>query len=182
MSDRYLLDVDPRVVAIWDTLHHSTYEHGSRVVAFCHGYVPIDCIPLIQHYLRVCQCQQNNNGEYVSRITISNHNNADTMVTSSNGNLFRRVTGPLCAEFTGHRWIPLTKASDAELWCFLWSAPEQTNGSVNNRDTGDLRRHRAHYDVTVMEQTVSLFYGIYFLGHFTVTELVLRQWIIACNQ
>ena len=29
-------------------------------------------------------------------------------------------------EFTGDRWIPLTKASDAELWCFLWSAPEQT--------------------------------------------------------
>ena len=24
---------------------------------------------------------------------------------------------------TGHRWIPFTKASDAELWCFLWSAP-----------------------------------------------------------
>ena len=23
-----------------------------------------------------------------------------------------------------HRWIPLTKARDAELWCFLWSAPE----------------------------------------------------------
>ena len=27
---------------------------------------------------------------------------------------------------TGDRWIPLTKASDAELWYFLWSAPEQT--------------------------------------------------------
>ena len=25
---------------------------------------------------------------------------------------------------TGHRWVPLTKASDAELWCFLRSAPE----------------------------------------------------------
>ena len=25
-----------------------------------------------------------------------------------------------------------------------------TNGRVNNRDAGDLRRHRAHYDVTVM--------------------------------
>ena len=25
---------------------------------------------------------------------------------------------------TGHRWIPLTKASDTELWCFLSSAPE----------------------------------------------------------
>ena len=33
------------------------------------------------------------------------------MMTSSNGNIFR-VTGPLCGEFTGHRWIPLTKASD----------------------------------------------------------------------
>ena len=46
----------------------------------------------------------------------------DTM-TSSNGNIFR-VPGPLCREFTGHRWIPHTKASDVELWCFLWSALE----------------------------------------------------------
>ena len=38
------------------------------------------------------------------------------------GNIFR-VTGSLCGEFTGLRWIPNTKASDAELWCFLWSAP-----------------------------------------------------------
>ena len=45
------------------------------------------------------------------------------MMTSSNGNIFR-VTGPLCGEFTGPRWIPRTKASDAVLWCFLWSAPE----------------------------------------------------------
>ena len=44
-------------------------------------------------------------------------------MTSSNGNIFR-VTGPLCGELTGDRWIPLTKASDAELWHFLWSAPE----------------------------------------------------------
>ena len=35
------------------------------------------------------------------------------------------VTGPLCGEFTGHRWIPFTKASDTELWCFLRSASEQ---------------------------------------------------------
>ena len=37
------------------------------------------------------------------------------IMTSSNGNIFR-VTGPLCGEFTGHRWIPSTKASDAEPW------------------------------------------------------------------
>ena len=41
-----------------------------------------------------------------------------SMMTSSNGNIFR-VTGHLCGEFTGLRWIPRTKASDAELWCFL---------------------------------------------------------------
>ena len=34
-------------------------------------------------------------------------------MASSNGNIFR-VTGPLCEEFTGHRWILLTKASGAE--------------------------------------------------------------------
>ena len=45
------------------------------------------------------------------------------MMTSSNGNLFR-VTGPLCGEFTGPGEFPHTKASDAELWCFLWSASE----------------------------------------------------------
>ena len=45
------------------------------------------------------------------------------MMTSSNGNI-SRVTNPLCGEFTRQRWIPRSKACDAELWCFLWSAPE----------------------------------------------------------
>ena len=43
------------------------------------------------------------------------------MMTSSNEDMFR-ITSPLCGEFTGPRWIPRTKASDAELWCFLWYA------------------------------------------------------------
>ena len=42
------------------------------------------------------------------------------MMTSLNWNIFR-VTGPLCGEFAGYRWIPRTKDSDAEPWCFLWS-------------------------------------------------------------
>ena len=42
---------------------------------------------------------------------------SDFMITSSNWNIFR-VTGHLCGEF------PTQKASDTELWCFLWSAPE----------------------------------------------------------
>ena len=45
-----------------------------------------------------------------------------SMMASSNENIVR-VTGSLCGEFPGHRWIPFTKASDAELWCFIWSVP-----------------------------------------------------------
>ena len=71
------------------------------------------------------------------------------MMTSSHGNIFR-VTGHLCGEFTGPLWIPLTKASDAELWCFLWSALE-INDWVNNGEAGDLRRNCSHYDVIVMD-------------------------------
>ena len=79
------------------------------------------------------------------------------MITSSNGNIFR-VTGPLCGVFTGHRGIPLTKASDADLLCFRWSAP-WINAWVNNRGASDLRRRLAHYDAIVND------YGLNFLYH-----------------
>ena len=59
------------------------------------------------------------------------------MMTSSNGSIFR-VTSPLCREFTGHRWIPRYAS---------------INGWVNNREAGDLRRHRAQYDVIVINFT-----------------------------
>ena len=47
------------------------------------------------------------------------------MMTSANVDIFR-VTGHLWKEPTGHWWIPPTKASDAEIKCFISSAPEQT--------------------------------------------------------
>ena len=47
-----------------------------------------------------------------------------SLMTKSNGNIFR-VAGLLCGEFTGVRWILRTKASDAELWCFLLWMHEQ---------------------------------------------------------
>ena len=67
-------------------------------------------------------------------------------MTSSNGNIFR-VTDHLCGQFTGPRWIPHTQASDALMFPLIcvW-----INGWVNNRGAGDLRRYRAHYDVSVM--------------------------------
>ena len=67
------------------------------------------------------------------------------MTTSSNGNIFRG-TGHSWGESTGDQWIPLTKASGAELsLMYAW-----TNVWANSPDAGDLRRHRAHYDAAVM--------------------------------
>ena len=47
------------------------------------------------------------------------------------------------------RWIPRTKASDAELSCFSLICA-RINYWVNNREARDLRCHRGHYDVNVM--------------------------------
>ena len=35
------------------------------------------------------------------------------------------------------------------------------NGWVNNGEAGELRRHRAHYDVTVMSSTITVCYYLY---------------------
>ena len=89
------------------------YVHGSPFIVFCCGCVTID-LPTPFRVTSLVRCQWSNSEE---------HENSDQMMTSSNGNIFR-VTGHWCGEFTGHRWIPRTKASNAELWCFLWSTPE----------------------------------------------------------
>ena len=73
---------------------------------------------------------------------------SETMKMLSNGNIIH-ITGPLWGESTSHWWIPLTKAIDAERWCFslicAW-----TNGWANSWNDADLKCHRAHYYVTVM--------------------------------
>ena len=47
-----------------------------------------------------------------------------------------------------HKW-PVTRSFDVPLIC------ASINGWVTNRDAGDLRRHRTHYDVIVMEYSGS---------------------------
>ena len=91
------------------------------------------------------------------------------MMTSSNENIFR-VTGHLCGEFTSHRWIPRTKASDAGLWCFSMFCA-WINDWVNNRDAGDLRRHCAHCDFTVM-QVYKTHMTSYFVFGYSVLDAV----------
>ena len=75
-------------------------------------------------------------------------------MTSSNGNIFR-VTGLLWGNPPATDGTPPLPPHPAKgQWrgaCFVWYAPEQT-AEQNNRDAGDLRRHRAHYDVAVMKK------------------------------
>ena len=59
-----------------------------------------------------------------------------------------RVTGHLCGEFIGPGEFPHKVRWRGALMFSLICA--RINGWVNNRETVDLRRHRAHYDVNVM--------------------------------
>ena len=58
---------------------------------------------------------------------------------------------PLCGEFTGPGEVstqrPVTRSFDALICVWI-------NGWVNNREAGDLRRQRGHYDVIVMTELV----------------------------
>ena len=65
------------------------------------------------------------------------------MKTSSDGSI-SRVTGYLWCEVTDHKgqWCGSAMFSLIRAWTHIWA---------NNRDAGDLRRHRAHYDVTLMQ-------------------------------
>ena len=68
-------------------------------------------------------------------------------IKTSNKDVFC-VTGPLWVESTGQRRIPLRgKGCGTSMFSLICA---WTNGWANNRDAGDLRWHRAHYDVSVM--------------------------------
>ena len=67
------------------------------------------------------------------------------MMMSSNGNIFR-VTGPVNSPHKG-QWCGAWMFSLISVWI---------NGWVNNSEAGDLRRHRAHYDVILMNCVLSI--------------------------
>ena len=69
------------------------------------------------------------------------------MMTSSKGSIFR-VTGPLCGEFTGPGGFPAQRPVTRSFDVFFDLCLNKR--FVNNREAGDLRRHRGHYDVKVM--------------------------------
>ena len=75
-----------------------------------------------------CQLCTGNNTHF--RLLRSCHWKKQKFSASSNESSFR-VTGPFCGESTVHRWIPLTKASDAEFWCVIWSALEAVEQTID---------------------------------------------------
>ena len=70
-----------------------------------------------------------------------------SMMTPSNGCVFR-VTVPFWGESTGQQWIPLKMPVKLSFDVFFDQG--STNGWSSNRDAGDLKRYRVHYDVSVM--------------------------------
>ena len=68
-------------------------------------------------------------------------------MTSSNGSIFR-ITGHLCGEFTVPGEFPAQMPVTGSFDVFF--DLRLNKRSENNREAGDLRRYRAHYDVIVM--------------------------------
>ena len=54
----------------------------------------------------------------------------------------------ICGELTGHRWYGPLMFSLICAWI---------NGWVKNGEAGDVRRHRAHYDVAVLRKYENAF-------------------------
>ena len=61
---------------------------------------------------------------------------------------------PVTGEFPSQR--PVTQSSDI----FFGLLYAETNGWINNRDAGGLRRHCAHYDATIMLKFHDMFFEI----------------------
>ena len=109
---------------------------------------------------------------------IASYRSRESMMASRNGNIFR-VTGHLCGEFTGDRWPHKGQWRGALMFSLICA---RINVWVNNREAGELRRHRVHYDVIVMT-------GFCFYDHCTawcvkiIGYIMTRRWYsFVCTQ
>ena len=79
-------------------------------------------------------------------------------MTTSNGNIFR-VTGPLCGEFTGPGEFPTQRPVTRSFDVFF---DLRLNKRLSKqREGGDLRRNRGHYDVIVLKRFDYIIYVHY---------------------
>ena len=107
------------------------------------------------------------------------------MMTSSNGNIFRVIGSlwgeqPVTSGFPSQR--PVMRTFDISLIC-TW-----TNGWANYKDAGELRRHCAYHDITVMELQIFNYITGYqpwlprnmpnriFRNHLLNNQLIVAKW------
>ena len=100
----------------------------------------------------------------------------DLMMTSSNGNIFR-VTGHLCRSLVNSphkgQWRGALMFSLIRVWIKGW---------VNNREAGDLRRYRGHYDVIVTFIMIWGWYGcLYSIAPLSMTTQTCLNTYFVCS-
>ena len=82
---------------------------------------------------------------------------------------------PFVGEFPGHRWIPPQRPVIFFLIC-AW-----INGWVYNREAGDLRRHRAHYDVIIVICTYADQFShnamMWWVGFVKIDHMYIQIWM-----
>ena len=123
--------------------NHNKAKHNKTVCIFLGIYCRYVALAL---YLATPQNDRQNKAMHSFRGIISSvdKKKKHTLMTASNGNIFR-VTGPLWGESTGHphksQWSGALMFSLIYAWTSSWA---------NSQDAGDLRRHRAHYDIIVI--------------------------------
>ena len=102
-------------------LHIILSTEGIVLITFC--FLCIVLMILIALFIR-CTCQKwhNKDVQSINQPCLLSFWPL-VMRTSSNGNIFP-CNWPFVRGLHRSRWIPHTKASDAELWCFLWFASE----------------------------------------------------------
>ena len=103
--------------------------------------------------MKLVPAESDAQGEVLDKVVaiLLTFSNLFSMMTSSNGNLFR-LTGPLWGKPPVTGGFPHKGQYRGALVFSLFCA--WTNSWANNREAGDLRRHRAHHDVTVISKVI----------------------------
>ena len=117
-------------------LNHNCCQH--QMPLDCGPYVTVSIVTKIYNFIKKMLSMGTCQGSSAELIS---------MMTSSNGNIFR-VAGHLCRDSPVTGEFPAQKLVKQSFMFSLICA--WINGWVNNDEDVDLRRHRAHYDVTVM--------------------------------
>ena len=139
----YHIIIRPALNIFWK--HYIYYKKDTKVSGQNFCYQILFCTRLLSIrlqdvLLRICGAWINDHTNYVKRDVINYtplpyvgavtppHSNPDKLILVSHDDVIEWKHFPRNWPFVRGihrpRWIPHTKASDAELWCFLWSTSE----------------------------------------------------------